>query len=473
MNPKFFILVISVFFISLLPSPALSQNAVDSLIRNLQNFQSQGVTINPNKFELKIVTLPIEMNCNVGAHHYLWFKNKLVIQIDGSGKLFEINPGKSPIRIDKTCYEGYSFKAFNFVYQDTLYSLGGYGFWVDNGLLRCYDEKNGVWYIATTKKTLAFNTNSVKFYHDLEDKKIYLIYQNPPLAATDNSQEKNLTFYVQCLDMKTKTWWNDPMLFNKALEGKLKNLEEFNRAVFNTRQGLLLDLEGEFKIFDFKNNKFKDIRHDKKINIFNSTYKPFNKIYYSKDSSIHILNSETGEIDSIPFGNEDIINTNIPIYLPLPKNENLDDRSKYLISAIAIILLLIGFFIFQFKKMRENIKVLTLKLESNKNSKISIQNQQSFKANLTEDENKLITLIINNSMEGLMTSVNQMNQVMQIEKKSIKIQNNLRASMVLMINKKFMVYSGTQDELLEKRRTEFDKRFFEYTIQRKYLSKIK
>ena len=76
-------------------------------------------------------------------------------------------------------------------------------------------------------------------------------------------------------------------------------------------------------------------------------------------------------------------------------------------------------------------------------------------------------------MEGLMTSVNQMNQVMQIEKKSIKIQNNLRASMVLMINKKFMVYSGTQDELLEKRRTEFDKRFFEYTIQRKYLSKIK
>lgn len=123
--------------------------------------------------------------------------------------------------------------------------------------------------------------------------------------------------------------------------------------------------------------------------------------------------------------------------------------------------------------MGEKIKMLSLKLESNKDSKNLIQNQQSFKANLTEAENNLLALLIKNSMEEMMTSVNQMNQVMDIEKKPIKIQNNLRAAMVLMINKKFMVYSGTQDELLEKRRTEFDKRFFEYAVQRKFLSKIK
>ena len=140
---------------------------------------------------------------------------------------------------------------------------------------------------------------------------------------------------------------------------------------------------------------------------------------------------------------------------------------------MAIFFILCGFFIVQFRKKNEKIILLTQKLESNNLSKISIQNQQSFKANLTEAENKLLSLLIKNSTEGLMTSVIQMNQVMDIEKKPIKIQNNLRAAMVLMISKKFMVYSGTQDELLEKRRTEFDKRFFEYTIQRKYLSKIK
>jgi hypothetical protein len=142
------------------------------------------------------------------------------------------------------------------------------------------------------------------------------------------------------------------MLFNKALESKLKNLEEFNRAVFNTKQGLLLDLEGEFKLLDFKNNQFKDISKEKNIYLFNSTYKPFDKLYYSKDSSVHILNSENGEIDSIPFGNADIIDGKIPIYLPLPKKENPVNKSQQLLSiiALAVFLILCGFFIFQFKK---------------------------------------------------------------------------------------------------------------------------
>ena len=81
--------------------------------------------------------------------------------------------------------------------------------------------------------------------------------------------------------------------------------------------------------------------------------------------------------------------------------------------------------------------------------------------------------MINNSLIDAMTSVNQMNQVLGLGKKPVKIQNNLRAAAVLMINKKFKVYSGLPDELVEKQRTEFDKRFFEYSIQRKYLSKVR
>ena len=40
-----------------------------------------------------------------------------------------------------------------------------------------------------------------------------------------------------------------PLQFYAVTE---ENFEEFNRAAFNTQQGLLLDLEGEFKLFDFK-----------------------------------------------------------------------------------------------------------------------------------------------------------------------------------------------------------------------------
>ena len=132
--------------------------------------------------------------------------------------------------------------------------------------------------------------------------------------------------------------------------------------------------------------------------------------------------------------------------------------------------------IFRFKKMRQQIALLTLQAEADKEinySAITIENKQSFKTNLTEAENNLLELLIKNSLLDIMTSVNQMNNVLGLAKKQIKIQNNLRAAAVLMINKKFKVYSGLPDELIEKQRTEFDKRFFEYSIQRKYLKKVR
>ena len=155
----------------------------------------------------------------------------------------------------------------------------------------------------------------------------------------------------------------------------------------------------------------------------------------------------------------------------------MDEQKAGSISLIAALLLLSGWVVLRFKKMRRTIEMLTLGLPANTGTNqangISIEHPHSFKANLTETENKLLELLLNNSLQEVMTSVNQMNEVLGLAKKPIKIQNNLRATAVQMINKKFMVYSGVQDELLEKHRTAFDKRFFEYTIQRKYLSKVK
>ena len=85
----------------------------------------------------------------------------------------------------------------------------------------------------------------------------------------------------------------------------------------------------------------------------------------------------------------------------------------------------------------------------------------------------MLQLLVSNTLEEKMTSVNQLNQVLGVSKKPVKIQNNIRFNTYLMINKKFMVYSGVADDLVEKQRTELDKRFFEYSIAKKYLHKIK
>ena len=478
MPQRFFLYGIALFLYALIPRIGLSQKVINSLIKNLRNSPVEGVVINATNFEHKIVALPNEFKCYTGHHHYLWFKKKLVIQVDGSGKLYEVDPDKPAKRIDNTCYEGYNFKAFNFIYKDTLFSMGGYGFWMDNGQLRYYDEKNGEWYLMPTGKTLPFNTFKTKFYYDIADKKIYLIFSNPILLSADKSQKRDNANYVQCLDLLTKRWWSNPLPLNKKLDSLFNNSSEFSRSGFHTKQGLLMDLDFEFNLYDFKNNQFKDIQPAKNTIIFNSISKPFQKLLFSKDSSVHLFNSLTGEIDSIPFGNADLINTDLPIYMPLPRKEKAVKDSQQLLSfsLAAALMLLIGMAIFRFKKMRQQIALLTLQAEADKEinySAITIENKQSFKTNLTEAENNLLELLIKNSLLDIMTSVNQMNNVLGLAKKQIKIQNNLRASTVLMINKKFKVYSGLPDELIEKQRTEFDKRFFEYSIQRKYLKKVR
>ena len=476
---RFFLYGIAVFLSTLIPRTGISQKSIDSLINNLQNSPAEGIVIiNSNPKEYKIVPLPKENKCYAGNHHYLWFKNKLIIQVDGSGKLYEVNEGKPAKRIDNTCFEGYNFYAFNFIYRDSLFSLGGYGFWAENGMLRCYDEKNKEWYVTKTNKVVDYESFSSNYFYDIADKKIYILYQKPNHLWIEKSIGRDNTRYVQCLNLITKRWWDEPLYFNKTLETNKTFFVDDFRTSFHTKQGLLMNNNVEFILYDFKNNRIKNIQPVKQTAIFNSTAMSYPKLTFSKGNSVQFLNSLTGSIDSIPFGDADVIDTNIPIYLPLPKKESplMGSQQIVSLSLAAALMLLIGLAIVRFKKMRQQIELLTLQAEADKeinDSAITIENRQSFKANLTDAENNLLELLINNSLLDEMSSVNQMNRVLGLDKKPIKIQNNLRAAAVLMINKKFKVYSGLPDELVEKQRTEFDKRFFEYSIQRKYLSKVR
>jgi 3-methyladenine DNA glycosylase Tag len=128
------------------------------------------------------------------------------------------------------------------------------------------------------------------------------------------------------------------------------------------------------------------------------------------------------------------------------------------------------------KRLQKRVEML-MSSHMNNGSKvineINIANPNSFRENLTEVEKSLLDLLVSNTAKNEMTTVSQMNQVLGIYNKDTKIQNNIRSNTIQLINRKFTIYSGLSDDLIEKQRTEFDKRFFEYQIQRKYLSKVK
>jgi hypothetical protein len=61
---------------------------------------------------------------------------------------------------------------------------------------------------------------------------------------------------------------------------------------------------------------------------------------------------------------------------------------------------------------------------------------------------------------------------MGTDKKEFKVQNNIRSEMILNINKKFKLFSTTNDELIERERAEVDKRFMEYNLNKLYIKKL-
>jgi hypothetical protein len=130
------------------------------------------------------------------------------------------------------------------------------------------------------------------------------------------------------------------------------------------------------------------------------------------------------------------------------------------------------------KSLKNRIKNITANQNNNLDGDNTIIEKnlipkEYFRETLTEIEITLLDLLISNSINNQNTSVSQINHAMGLSKKATTIQNNIRAGTILIINKKFRSYSGIKDDLIQKERTDFDKRFFEYFINKKLLTKVK
>ena len=71
-------------------------------------------------------------------------KNSHFIVTRGSGLVFKEYLNNDSlinfIRIDRTQFDGYNFDDIKFDYHDTLFSIGGFGFWRNNGQIRYFTE---------------------------------------------------------------------------------------------------------------------------------------------------------------------------------------------------------------------------------------------------------------------------------------------------------------------------------------------
>ena len=114
--------------------------------------------------------------------HLLKTKGGLRAVFAGTGKVFSVDTVEHIVeRIDETYHHGYNFDSYQFIRKDTIYSFGGYGFWIQNNLLTYFSEVRKEWSVFS-KAPFGLSTpdfdvtgTEIRFYDRLSDV-LYVIH---------------------------------------------------------------------------------------------------------------------------------------------------------------------------------------------------------------------------------------------------------------------------------------------------------
>ena len=452
------------FIISCFSLSAVAQKNLLSLIKENS---SKLVQIKGNFPENKILTLPKELECGQANHNYLTKNGQLFSLVDGSGKVY-LSDSSSIKRIDNTCFEGYNFGAYTFVWKNKIYSLGGWGFWKTNGGLRYYDEKAKEWFIVRLNEEIEFSQirNSL-VCPDLENNRIYLAYLEAHDVYEITPKEKEDKRYrVQCLNLETASWWKEPKFLSSEIRSEFLT---DHRQIIPTKYGLIMEGEGDFwGLFDFNNNNVAKLSSEKAGLLAANEVKNKQGFYITTDSTIYLYQPSNDSLSPINIKSTDFTPTAQHLY-----NDEPFSVSSF-INSIKYYLILSGFFIIIILIILSRKKeVLQTSPKQEKPKTLEVDKSSTFLSVLNEQERSVLEVILNNSSLGEYTSIDQINHVLGSKNKDATIQNKLRSDCLQMINKKFGVYASTNDVLIERERTEFDKRVYQYQINRRYIKKLK
>lgn len=379
-------------------------------------------------------------------------QNGLYVFVEGTGRVYQIKNEYNNLklsRIDSTVFFGYNFGSYEFLYRDTLFSYGGYGYWQLNGHLRYFIPNKGEWgRTHLSKEVPARNVNGEKnnIWVDVYDGKLYVI------------NASNQTDSIYTLDLSARQW--------KTLGVSL--LSENFTYVLSTPWGAL-GLIGngshlDYMLFNFKLNEVKQL-HKSKNESLNAQWSSDTKVYI-KDSTIYLsTKSNPDTLIKIKLSKNDFVSTGKKIYEKIPKKTALtflvSTLENYWIISFGLVLSFgIGAMAsYQYLKSKSAKMFMNGNESSNRLSKV-----------FDEKEKELINLVLNNSINNTPTSIEAINHILGIGKKPHDLQKKHRSDTQSSINNKYRYATGRTENLLVSKRTEYDKRSFEYFIEKSKIS---
>ena len=304
-------------------------------------------------------------NFNLSEYHILYKDALHFIEFNG-GKVYRLS-NDTIQRIDNS-YTHKMAKGSNlFIYNNTIYRYGGYGYWTSNNKLTFFDPNTQEWQIINSANGI-YPGGSFNSFHKILNDKLYVIGGSKVNPKDLNTNLKNDELWS--FDFKTKKWENLGVL-SQNIEYVIPSFV-INDNIFKTTKSTLQEI-------DLKNNLLKEYALNPLIQKSSQNHLPFvhkDNIYLwiQYDSGLKLVKTKL-----------DVLNFNLINEQALVNNLNI------IILNILIVISCMGILIFVFysrKKFKNNSNKLLFK-----NNKI-ISKDGFLKLNTLENE--ILILLINN-----------------------------------------------------------------------------
>ena len=456
--------LIGFFSISLVHAQNALNPNVARVLLNEAGYHGAIYSYNPFRAPALFWPKDLEQPANNGDRpdHFIKCGSQLFILPDGTNRLYAItgDSGKTGIRrIDRSFYDGHNFSSFKFCLNDSLYSLGGFGFGHYNGLLLKYQPNTSDWVLQNINKDIEVETGSVPgIWLNSREAKIFKIgysleFQDGKPEAGDRSSGKSL--FV--LDLKNRRWFAAGFATSQGIE----IIDRSVRIAWHPSGELVYstDASGEkIYLLDYENNSIHyvvDQVSDRITSIISDStgYRDRFLMWYSRDS-LKILKTD-GKLLKQRLSGDELSAPVAQLWKDSPEGNFYEWN-----------ILLAGFFLFA-SGMFVTVLLFIRRRKSKVNPEVILQAESIF----TRAELDILRGIQNSGNNELLPD--DVNDLLGTSRKTIEVQKKQRSDSIKGINEKYRRLSRTEENLIIQKRKDDDRRQVRYVLNRDAIEKLK
>ena len=472
--------------------PNLMAEQQHSILRKLATLKGNVQVINNSK-KLPFFIPDLPSGFNEAGYGIVKTGSGLFILPQGTGRVYEYNILEDRWqRIDSSYFTGYNFGSIQFGYANDIYSFGGYGLWHTNGMLRIFNPGGGEWNTITTNRYIPWKLKS------LGRANFYMLD-----TATGRFIINGLGINgIQTLKDQSEVEIGNDIYALGLKDGYWKKLGSFRDTVYEMIGFLpwgILNLHGE--VADLNGNRYYRLTGSALSRLQAITYKALqasdNLISFCYDSTLYLARDGI-RYDSLTISRADLTDLGIAVYEPHDPGifERLSSFRDYAVYFLAIA---VGFVVGVFFRKKQ----VVLQVESHgapsqpqqphqstvqiasptqavaDKTEITPQTEKTiaFRSSkllelLEEKERSLLEFIYLYSAEERLTTIEEINKVIGAGSRSAEIQKRMRSDLIGSINQKMGLLTRDKKPVIDKQRSEFDKRSFEYFIRNEHMELV-